>query len=78
MIKVTLDHGSTTTLEQGATVAQAFEALGLAKDAPGGGSPDQRGSGGPVPAALGPIAPSPPSAWTAPRVWRSCAIPPPT
>src|SRR5665647_1134224 len=34
MIKVTLDHGSTTTLEQGATVAQAFEALGLAKDAP--------------------------------------------
>ena len=34
MIKVTLDHGSTITLAQGATVAQAFEALGLAKDAP--------------------------------------------
>ena len=28
MIKVTLDHGSTTTLEQGATVAQAFAGPG--------------------------------------------------
>jgi threonyl-tRNA synthetase len=33
MIKVTLDQGSTTTLEPGATVAQALEALGLRKDA---------------------------------------------
>jgi threonyl-tRNA synthetase len=32
MIKVTLDHGSTITLAEGATVAQALEALGLAKD----------------------------------------------
>jgi threonyl-tRNA synthetase len=32
MIKVTLDHGSTITLAPGATVAQALEALGLAKD----------------------------------------------
>ena len=32
MIKVTLDQGSTITLSQGATVAQALEALGLAKD----------------------------------------------
>ncbi len=32
MIKVTLDHGSTVTLAQGATVAQALQALGLAKD----------------------------------------------
>ena len=32
MIKVTLDHGSTVTLAPGATAAQAFEALGLAKD----------------------------------------------
>jgi len=34
MINVTLDHGSTITLSEGATAAQAFEALGLAKDAP--------------------------------------------
>ena len=33
MIKVTLDQGSTITLEPGATVAQALEALGLRKDA---------------------------------------------
>ena len=32
MIKVTLDQGSTATLEQGATVAQALQALGLAGD----------------------------------------------
>jgi threonyl-tRNA synthetase len=32
MIKVTLDHGSTVTLAQGATVAQAFQALGLTGD----------------------------------------------
>ena len=34
MIKVTLDQGSTITLAPGATAAQAFEALGLAKDSP--------------------------------------------
>ena len=34
MIKVTLDQGATITLASGATAAQAFEALGLAKDAP--------------------------------------------
>ena len=34
MIKVTLDQGATITLAPGATAAQAFEALGLAKDAP--------------------------------------------
>jgi threonyl-tRNA synthetase len=32
MIKVTLDHGSTTTLEAGATVAQALQALDVAPD----------------------------------------------
>lgn len=32
MIKVTLDQGSTATLEQGATVAQALQALGLTGD----------------------------------------------
>jgi threonyl-tRNA synthetase len=32
MIKVTLDHGATTTLEPGATVAQAFQALEVAAD----------------------------------------------
>ena len=32
MIKVTLDHGRTITLEQEATVAQAFQALDLAAD----------------------------------------------
>jgi threonyl-tRNA synthetase len=34
MIKVTIDQGSTITLAEGATVAQALEALGLAKDSP--------------------------------------------
>jgi threonyl-tRNA synthetase len=34
MINVTLDHGSTVTLAPGATVAQAFEALGVAGAAP--------------------------------------------
>ena len=32
MIKVTLDHGSTATLEKGATVAQALKALDVATD----------------------------------------------
>jgi threonyl-tRNA synthetase len=32
MIKITLDHGSTTTLEPGATVAQALQALEVAAD----------------------------------------------
>ncbi len=32
MINVTLDHGSTVTLEEGATVAQAFQALDVASD----------------------------------------------
>ena len=32
MIKVTLDQGSTATLEQGATVAQALQALGMTGD----------------------------------------------
>jgi threonyl-tRNA synthetase len=32
MIKVTLDHGPTTTLEQGATIAQALQALDVAAD----------------------------------------------
>ena len=65
MIKVTLDHGSTITLSEGATAAQALEALGLAKDAPVVAARID-GDLADLSRPLAADSPSPRSGWTAP------------